>query len=232
MSTASVAPSATVLAQTSRGRIALAVTTPVGPLAMAGWAVSTPYDPASDIPASAAAIAADPVGAQWGLLFLIVAGVFGAIASLVVGAAIRRGAPHLGAVATALTFVGFCVAAYPGPVAAVAAAPAVGLVGDDLLTFIGGIDGQVQGSVINVLFVTLPAGILLLGIAALVASRRHAYLLWAAIVLVAAIPLVMLGGFIAGWALAIGWVVVAVGFGAGGWQYATGTPAAARRHAG
>lgn len=200
-------------------RIALGVIAPLGPLAMAGWAVSTPSSPGMDNPAAVAAIAADPVGTQWGLLFLILAGAFGAAGSLVTGGAIQRGAPRLGAAAACIAFLGFCIAAYPGPVASIAAAPAAGLDAAQMLTLVAVVDAQLQGIVVGILFVALPAGILLLGIAALVAARRGKYRWGSAIVLTVAIPLVLLGGFFASWAMALGWIVVAVGYGLAGWEF-------------
>ena len=52
---------------------------------------------------------------------VFLAGLFGAVGALVVGAVVRRGAPRFGAVAAAIAFVGFVTATYPGPVAAIAA---------------------------------------------------------------------------------------------------------------
>lgn len=222
MSTPVLAPNPTpLLAQSKAGAVALAIIAPIGPLLMAGWSFSSPSNPGDDIPTSIVKLAANPGASQLMLGFILLAAVFGSAGSLVVGAAIRRGAPKLGAVATALAFVGFIIAGYPGPIAAVAASTGAGLSDSQVASLVSAIDSQLQGAIAQVLFVTLPAGILLLGIAAMMAAvRRRAYPLGAAILLAAAIPIVLICGFFSSLALGVAWVAVAVAYGIGGWVYA------------
>jgi len=92
----------------------------------------------------------------------------------------------------------------------------------------------VQGIVLGAAFASLPAGILLLGIAAVIASRSGRYTLLSAILLVAAIPVVLVTGMIpgvSGVALGLGWIFVAVAFAAGGLEFLRPS-AADRRRAG
>lgn len=209
-----------LLTRSRAGTTALAAMTPIGPLLMAGWAFAVPYEPTDDIAASIVKLAGDPVGVQLSLTFLLLAAVFGSAGSLVVGAGVRRGAPRLGAIATVLAFTGFVIAAYPGPLAAVAASRAAGMSEVEVAPLVAAIDAQLQGMVVNALFVSLPAGILLLGIAALVAAlRSQAYPRWAAVLLASAIPVVLVCGFISSAALGAAWVLVAGAYGAGGWAY-------------
>ncbi len=187
---------------------------------MAGWALTSPNTVSDTIPEAAAHIAADPVGAQLSLLFVFLAGLGGAVGALVVGAVVRRGAPRFGAVAAAIAFVGFFTAAYPGPVAAIAASSAAGLSPTQVLDLIAAVDAQPLGMLAATLFVCVPAGILLLGIAALLGARKGRCPWWVAVLLVASTPVIIVGGFTSMLLLALAWVLTAVAFGAAGWVYA------------
>lgn len=214
-----------VPAETTRlspgSRRGLALVALAGPLCMAGWALSSPSDVGATIPEAAAAIAAQPDRAAVSLLLVFLACLFGAAGSLVVAAAVRRGAPRFGAVAGAIAFVGFVAASYPGPVAAIAASSAAGLDADQVLGLIAVVDAQPLGVVSSALFVGVPAGILLLGIAAALAARRGRLPWVVAILLLISTPVITVGGLTAQAALAFGWVVTAVAYAAAGWVYAT-----------
>ena len=213
-------PTPTTVGLTRPTRYALAVVAALGPACMAGWALTSPNTVSDTIPEAAAHIAADPVGAQLSLLFVFLAGLGGAVGALVVGAVVRRGAPRFGAVAAAIAFVGFFTAAYPGPVAAIAASSAAGLSPTQVLDLIAAVDAQPLGMLAATLFVCVPAGILLLGIAALLCARKGRCPWWVAVLLAASTPVIMVGGFTSMLLLALAWVLTAVAFGAAGWVYA------------
>jgi hypothetical protein len=223
MTITSLKPSAspTAVGLSRPTRVALAVVTALGPAFMASWALASPNGVADSIPEAAAKIMADPAGAELSLLFLFLSSLCSAAGVLVVGAVVRRGAPRFGAVAAAIAFVGFVSAYYTGPVAAIAAAPAAGLSEEQVLSLIAAVDAQPLGVLAASLFVCVPAGILLLGIAALLAARRHAIPWWVAVLLAASTPVIMVGGFTSSAALGAAWLVAAVAFGAAGWVYAT-----------
>jgi hypothetical protein len=213
-------PTPTTVGLTRPTRYALAVVAALGPACMAGWALTSPNTVSDTIPEAAAHIAADPVGAQLSLLFVFLAGLGGAVGALVVGAVVRRGAPRFGAVAAAIAFVGFFTAAYPGPVAAIAASSAAGLSPTQVLDLIAAVDAQPLGMLAATLFVCVPAGILLLGIAALLCARKGRCPWWVAVLLAASTPVIIVGGFTSMLLLALAWVLTAVAFGAAGWVYA------------
>ncbi|WP_156740945.1 hypothetical protein [Occultella aeris] len=202
-------------------RLALAAVAALGPACMAGWALTSSYAVADSIPTSAAKIMADPAGAQLSVLLLFLAGLLGAAGALVVGAAVRRGAPRFGGAAAAIAFVGFVVATYPGPVAAISVAPAAGLDDAQVLSLIAAYDAQPLAMLAGALFVCLPAGVLLLGIAAVLAARRGTCPVWVAVLLMASTPVIVIGGLISALAMGIGWLVASVAFGAAAWVYAT-----------
>jgi hypothetical protein len=213
-------PTPTTVGLTRPTRYALAVVAALGPACMAGWALTSPNTVSDTIPEAAAHIAADPVGAQLSLLFVFLAGLGGAVGALVVGAVVRRGAPRFGAVAAAIAFVGFFTAAYPGPVAAIAASSAAGLSPTQVLDLVAAVDAQPLGMLAATLFVCVPAGILLLGIAALLCARKGRCPWWVAVLLAASTPVIIVGGFTSMLLLALAWVLTAVAFGAAGWVYA------------
>lgn len=213
-------PTSLTVGLSRSSRTALAVVAALGPACMAGWALAGPAEVSDPIPEAAAKIMADPAGAELSLLLLFLAGLGCTVGVLVIGAAVRRGAPRFGAVATAIAFVGFFSAAYPGPVAAIAASGAAGLTRAQVLDLIAGVDAQPLGLLTATLFVCVPAGILLLGIAALLAARRRRCPWWVALLLAGSTPVIIIGGFTSMLALAAGWSVTAVAFGASGWVYA------------
>ena len=210
----------TTVGPTRPTRYALAVVAALGPACMAGWALTSPSGVSDAIPAAVAKIMAAPSSQELSLLLLFLAAIGGTVGVLVVGSVVRSGAPRFGAVATAIAFVGFFSAYYAGPVPAIAAAPAAGLDATQVLKLIAAIDAQPLGVLINVLFVCLPAGVLLLGVAALISARKHRCPWWVAVLLLASMPLIMIGGFLSMTAMAVGWLVAAAAFGAVGRVYA------------
>lgn len=222
MTVTTLPPSSTAVpALSPAARRALAGVALLGPLCMAGWAIATPDNVESTIPESAATLAAQPDRAASSLLFLFLACVFGAAGSLVVAAAVRRGAPRFGAVAGVVAFVGFSAAAYSGPVAAIAASSAAGLSSEQVLQLVAAVDAQPLGMLSQILFIGVPAGILLLGIAAVLAARHGRLPVWVAVLLAASTPAIILGGFGSMTTLALGWVLTAAAWGSAGWVYAS-----------
>jgi hypothetical protein len=210
----------TTVALSRPTRIALAVVAALGPACMAGWALTSPNGVTASIPEAAAAIMADPARVHANLLFLFLSALCGSVGVLVVGSVVRRGVPRFGAAATAVAFVGFVTADYSGPVGAIAAAPAAGLELPQVLDLIAAIDAQPNSVLQSMVFVCLPAGILLLGIAALLGARRGRCPWWVAGLLVASTPVILLGGFLSMVTLGIAWLFAAAAFGAAGWVYA------------
>ena len=219
MSTQTVTP---LLATRRTGALLLALLAPLGPLLMTLYLFVSPASTSDDVATGAANIAASADVVQWGLLFLMLASLFGSAGSLVVAAGIRRGAPRFGAIAAAIAFVGWIVAGYPGVYPAVAAAPAAGLSEQQTLALIATIDGQAQSVVFNALFACLWSSALLLGIAALIAARARRYPMWVAILLTACMPLVVVTSLLPGKALALGWIAVTAAYAAAGAAYVSG----------
>jgi len=214
-------PTPTTVGLTRPTRYALAVVAALGPACMAGWALTSPNTVSDTIPQAAAHLAADPSGAQLSLLMVFLAGLFGTVGALVIGAVVRRGAPRFGAVAAAIAFVGFFTAAYPGPVAAIAASSKAGLTQTQLLDLIAAVDAQPLGVLAATLFICVPAGILLLGMAAVLSARKGRCPWWVAVLLAASTPVIIVGGFTSMLLLALAWVLTSVAFGAAGWVYAS-----------
>ena len=222
MTVTTLPPSSTAVpALSPAARRAIAGVAVLGPLCMAGWAIATPIALDSTIPQAAASLAAQPGPAAISLLFVFLAGLFGAAGSLVVAAVVRRGAPRFGAVAGVVAFIGYCAATYPGPVAAIAASSAADMSSDQVLQLVAAVDAQPLGVLSQILFIGVPAGILLLGIAAVLAARRGRLPVWVAVLLAASTPAIILGGFLSMTTLVLGWVLTAVAYGAAGWVYAT-----------
>lgn len=202
--------------------LATAAFAALGPLLMCAFLFTTPWGVSNDVPASVALILANPTRTEVAVVLVGLAAVFGSAGSLVVTAVLRRSAPRFAGVAGALAFSGWVVAGYPGPLVAVVAAGALGLGPDQTLALVAGIDSSLPGRILGALFVLVPAGNLLLGVAALMASRTAAvdrYPRWAAVVLAAAMPLVLACGMLNQQLLAAAWLVLALGYAAAGWQY-------------
>jgi hypothetical protein len=193
---------------------------PIGPLAMAGWALALPYhvgDPTDVwIPALAANVARAQLSMWMLLLFALTAGV----GAIVTGLVARRGSPRLGTVGMALAFVGFSSLSFSGAgydgAAFAGMRSGLDLVATErLMSEVDKIQAPMIGSMV---FMPLMAfGVVLLGIAL---WRGRTVPRWAAGALVAAFPVVFAGGVVAMPVNAAGWVLMALGFGAAGVAYA------------
>lgn len=192
----------------------------LGPLAMVGWSLTIPYSVIEDKTANLVDLEANPFGAEMSTLMLLVFGVVGLASVLIVGAAVRRGAPTLGAVAMVVAFIGAGIAAYSPTPVGIAAGFGVGLDAETVRSLADTMDAQLPAIVAASLFVLLPLGILLLGIAAIVAARRGRFPWVGAVLLPVSIAAVLLGGLLGNVGLTTGWALVAAAFGFAGWSLA------------
>lgn len=201
-----------------------------GPLAMVGWSLAIPYSITEDKATNLVDLQANPFGAELSTLLLLIFGVSGPASVLVVGSSVRRGARILGTVALVVAFIGAGLAAYSPTPVAIAAGFGIGLDSDTVRRLADRMDAQLPAIVSATLFVLLPLGILLLGIAAVVAARRGRFPWPGAVLLPVAIIAVLVGGMLGNVGMTIGWALVAAAFGSAGWSLAvrfdrsSGTP--------
>lgn len=212
--TTSDRPSLPASRRSAPARAALVASLTLGPLLMGLSLYAAPHVAAGadTLQESIDALAADPTGAQWSMLAIQLAAIAGVAGSLLVTRVVRLGAPRFGAVAGGIALAGWIVAAYPGPQAAVAASREAGLSREQVAALVDAVDSQLQGVVLAVLFVCLPAGLLLQGVAALIAARVGRCSWPAAALLTASIPVVIGLGLVEMRLLPIGWLVVAAGY--------------------
>ncbi|MEW2359860.1 hypothetical protein [Spirillospora sp. NPDC029432] len=217
MTTTTVTPAATA---TAPARRALGLLAPIGPLAMAGWALAVPYhvadEPADWIPAAASSMGRLQLSLWMLLLFALTAGA----GAIVTGLVARRGSPRLGTAGLVLTFAGFSALSFgaAGHDAAAVGSRNAGLdtaTSERILTEIGTFQAPTVGSGALVPLAFL--GVLLLGIAL---WRGRQVPRWAAAALLASFPLILLGGLAAMPLNALGWLLLAAAFAAAGLAYA------------
>jgi hypothetical protein len=201
-------------------RRALAVLAPIGPLVMAGWALAVPYsltdEPADWIPKLAANMGRTELSFWMLLIFAVTAGA----GAIVTGLVARRGSLRLGTIGMVLTFAGFSALSFSGAGYDGAAAATVnaGLDVPTAESVLKEIDAYQATAIGGALFIPLMVvGVLLLGIAT---WRGRTIPRWAAAVLLAAFPVILVGGFAAMAVNALGWLLLAIGFGAAGVAYA------------
>jgi hypothetical protein len=193
---------------------------PIGPLAMAGWALALPYHvgDATDvwIPKVAESAGRTQLSFWMLLLFALTAGV----GAIVTGLVARRGSLRLGTVGMALAFLGFSALSFSGAGydGAAFAGMRSGLdlaATERLMSEVDTIQAPLVGSMV---FMPLMAvGVVLLGVAL---WRGRTVPRWAAAAVVAAFPIVFAGGVVAMPLNAAGWLLMALGFGAAGVAYA------------
>jgi hypothetical protein len=202
------------------GRRALAVLAPVGPLAMAGWALAVPYalteEPAEWIPKVAGNMGRTELSFWLLLVFAVTAGA----GAIVTGMVARRGSLRLGTIGMVLAFAGFSALSFSGAGYDGAAAATINA-GLDVPTaenVLREIDSYQATAVGGALFIPLMfIGVLLLGIAL---WRGRTVPRWAAAALLVAFPIILAGGFVAMAVNALGWLLLAIGFAAAGAAYA------------
>jgi hypothetical protein len=197
-------------------RRALALLAPIGPLVMAGWALTVPYhvadDPAQWIPKAAAGVARLQVSMWMLLAFALTAGA----GAIVTGLVARRGSPRLGTAGLVLTYVGFSALSFSGTGydAAAVASTQAGLdvaAAERILAQMHTFQAPSAGGAVFVPMMFL--GVILLAVAL---WRGREVPRWAALTMLVSFPLVMLGGFVAMPLNSLGWLMLAVGFGAAG----------------
>lgn len=197
-------------------RHALALAAPLGPLAMAVWALSVPYHvadaPAQWIPQAAAGLGRLQLSMWMLLLFALTAGA----GAIVTGLVARRGSRRLGTAGLVLAYAGFAALSFSGAGydAAAVATRQAGLdlaASERVLAEMDTFQAPAVGSAVFIPMMFL--GVVLLGIAL---WRGRGVPRWAAATLLASFPLVMAGGFIAMPVNALGWLMLATGFGAAG----------------
>lgn len=200
-------------------RRVLGALAPVGPLAMAGWALAIPYhvleEPAEWIPKVAGDLGRTQLAMWMLLIFALTAGA----GAIVTGLVARRGAVKLGTTGLVLTFLGFSAlnfssGTYDGAAGAAMNSGLDVAATEDIVTELDSFQALTIGGAVflPLMFV----GVILLGLAL---WRGRAVPRWAAGALIVAFPVVLVGGFVSMLLNALGWALMAVGFGAAGAVY-------------
>lgn len=202
-----------LLPRSRRGRLALVGVAALAPLSQLAWSLLLPYDLDMQPPELLAVIEGDPRAFEIATLTQTFFGLTAGISALVVGAAARQGSPRLGVVATVIAVIGGAVGWSAAAPAAIVAGFDIGLDQAAVLELANAVDAQAAGQLGLVTFPLIPLGYLLLGVSAVVAARRGAVPMWAAVILAVSVPLVLGGGMLARPLLALGWLTVVIGVG-------------------
>lgn len=192
---------------------------PIGPLAMAGWSLSIPYE-LSDSTEIFISKMDDTMRVQlafWMMLIFVMTIGIGVIAT---GLLARRGAPRLGTTGLVMAYLGFSAMGFGGiAYDALAAAPLAAGVDVETITQIleeaDKFTAPIVGGIIFIPFSFI--GMVLLGIAL---WRTRAVPRWAASLLVVAFPVILFGGFAFMPLNALGFVLIGVAFGVAGHRLA------------
>lgn len=192
-------------------RYALVAAAGLAPLAQFAWSFIGPYEVTDTLPESYAKIVEQPFLFELNLATQPFFGLFAVISALIVGAALRPGAPVLATIATTAAVIGGSVgwAGSAGP--AVLAAARAGMPVDEALALSASVEGQIGSLVTFVAFPLIPLGYLLFGLAAVVAAKRGRFPLWAAIVLLVAVTVILVGGNFGRIFMIVGWAGVVIG---------------------
>lgn len=197
----------------SRGwvRLSLVAVAALAPLGQFAWSFMGPYEVTDALPDAYAKIVEQPSVFELNLATQPFFGLFAVVSAIIVGAGLRIGAPVIATIATVVAVIGGAVgwAAPAGP--AVLALAEAGMPANEALALNTSVEGQLGSMISLVAFPLIPLGYLLFGIAALVAARRGRFPLWAAIVLLAATPVILVGGNFGRVFLILGWAGVVVG---------------------
>lgn len=200
-------------------RWALAALAPIAALCNAAWAATVPYviDDAPQVWIAAGTGAAERL--ELSLLLFAGFALTGIAGVLVVGSIARRRAPVLGTTALVTAFVGHCVAVLGGfgidgiALAAIRAGADV----PTTVALVHSYDTLPVTAIIGPLFLLMPLGVLLLGIAL---WAGHAIPRWSAAALIIGVLLVPIGGSVSMAAMVAGWLLVAAGYARAGLAYA------------
>lgn len=197
---------------------------PIGPLAMAGWSLSVPYDLA-DPPEVFVPKMADGFRVELSFWMMLVFVLTIGVGVIMTGLLARRTAPRLGTAGLVLGYLGFTAMGFGGiAYDALAAAPLrAGLDLETIVRILGEADRFTAPMVGSSIFIPLSfLGIVLLGIAL---WRGRTVPRWAAAVLVASFPVILAGGAFWMPANALGFVMIAIVFGIAGRRFAEPSPA-------
>lgn len=195
---------------------ALGALAPAAALSLAAWGAVIPFAVSDPPEVWIPAVAAAPHRVELALGLLVLFGLTASAGALVVGSLARRGAPRLGTVALVVAFLGYTAAsldllAYDG----LALTAVRG--GVDAAALLEGYESIGAVAVAGPLFLLMPLGTLLLGVALWVGRTVPR---WAAAAMVVGILLVPVGGFLANAVLTAGWLLVAAGTAGAGAVYA------------
>lgn len=195
---------------------------PIGPLAMAGWALAVPYHVGEPTDVWIPKVAENAGRTQLSMWMMLLFALTAGVGAIVTGLVARRGSLRLGTAGMVLAFLGFSALGFSG--ATYDGAAFAGMrSGLDLAAtgrLMSEVDNLQAPTVAGMVFVPLMAlGVILLGLAL---WRGRTVPRWAAGAVVAAFPVVFAGGVVAMPINAAGWVLLALGFGAAGVAYARG----------
>jgi hypothetical protein len=207
MTALSTAPAGTTTGRRLLGRLA-----PVGPIAMAGWALAVPYHVGEPTGVWIPAVAANMGRVQLSMWMMLIFALTAGAGAIVTGLVARRGSPRLGTVGLVLTFAGFSAMGFSGTGYDGTAAAGMGSgldlgATERLIVEVDKLQAPTIGSA--VFMPIMAAGVIILGVAL---WRGRAVPRWAAIVLVAAFPVIFVGGLVSMMINAAGWLLLAVGF--------------------
>ena len=190
---------------------------PLGPLAMAGWALSVPYQLSEDEQTWIPRAAAESGRLQVAFVMLLLFAITATAGAIVTGLVARRASPRIGTAGLVLTVAGFGAVSFSGA-GYDAAAVASYRVGAPAERVLAELDTFVAPMIAGAVFVPLMAlGVILMGVAL---WRGRAVPLWAAALLIAAFPVILVGGAFSTLVNAAGWLMMAVGFWAAGEAFA------------
>ncbi|WP_219518485.1 hypothetical protein [Nonomuraea ceibae] len=197
----------------TRSRHLLVLVSLLGPAAMAGWALALPYQLSDEPAAWIPKLVADPGRAQLAMWMLLLFALTAAAGAVVVGLVARRASRRLGTAGMILTLAGFGALSFSGAGydAAAAATVRAGLdvpTAERVLAQLGTFQAPTVGTALFV-----PAMFLGVALLAVALWRGRAIPRWACVLLLAAIPVVLVGGYVATAVNALGWLLIALGFG-------------------
>ncbi|WTX01017.1 hypothetical protein OG216_47205 (plasmid) [Streptomycetaceae bacterium NBC_01309] len=194
--------------------------TPIGPLAMAGWAFTIPYQTSDELAVWIPDAAAATGRLQIAMLMLLLCALTATVGTLVTGLMARRASRKLGTTGLVLTFLSFGGVTFGGAGYDAAAVATYNTVHDTATTerALDEYESFVAPMLATALFVPLLAvGVILMGIAF---WRGRTIPRWAAGAMLGAFPVIVLGGFVSTAVMAIGWLLLAAAFGSAGAAYA------------
>ncbi|WP_106403109.1 hypothetical protein [Actinocorallia populi] len=193
---------------------------PLGPLAMAGWALALPYQPADEPEAWIPKAAAATGRLQLTMAMLLLFALTSLAGALVTGLMAREASKKLGTTGFILTFLGFSAVSFGASGYDAAAVASYKTVNDITATekILDEMEAFSAPMLAGTVFVPLMAlGVILMGIAF---WRGRTIPRWASAAMLASFPVIMIGGYASTLINALGWLLLAAGFAAAGTAYA------------